>query len=51
LAQVSFDLMQALDQFVEIVGHGHDLAVSDVDEFPGERGAGAVPRLFVDLPG
>ncbi len=51
LAQVGFDLVQALDQFIEIVGHGHDLAVGDADEFPGERCAGVVPRLFVDLPG
>jgi len=51
LAQVGFDLVQALDQFIEIVGHGHDLAASDADEFPGQRGGGVVPRLFIDLPG
>jgi len=48
LAQVGFDLVQALDQFIEIV---RDLAISDADGFPGERGGGVVPRVFVDLPG
>jgi hypothetical protein len=51
LEGVGFDLVQALNQFIEVVSHGHDLAFEDADEFPGERGLGIVPRRFVDFPG
>ena len=51
VAWVGFNLAQALNQFIQVVGDGHDLAAQESDEFPGERGLRIIPHLVVDLPG